>query len=501
MTAKQRRATLPVALVETSSSHSLSSWPPRSFKSLLHRDAYEVLGVNKGASASDLKKAYYKLARDFHPDTSKDPNAKEKFIEIQEAYDILSDDSKRANYDQFGHSAFGGGESGPTGAGGFGGGAGFDPFNGGGGFGGFGGGGGGSPFGGNAQDIFEQLFTGRFTGADRGGFGGARGGFDTVGRSIKTVINIPFMEAAKGTTKTIAFEAVSKCKPCSGSGLKPGEKPKRCTTCGGTGQLRFVRGGFQMAAPCNACGGAGSSIPPEAKCKTCDGMGRVNERQTVEIKIPPGVYDGLELRIARKGNVPLEGDGPEGDLFVQLKVGHHPIFKRDGADVLVHVHVPIEKALLGGVMRIPTIDGDVELSIPPGTQPMEKKRLRARGVIKLNKGGERGDQWVTLMVDLPKKLTPVQRKLIEQAFGTGSAEKGKKDAEDTPKAKTTASSSSSSSSASAAAKSKPTSKAEPTSKSPEEKEATEKNDKKGFFRSTIEKLKKELHHDGPAAKE
>ncbi|KND01086.1 chaperone DnaJ [Spizellomyces punctatus DAOM BR117] len=430
------------------------------------RDAYQVLGVNRDASANEIKKAYYKLARDYHPDTSKDPNAKDKFIEIQEAYDILSDDQKRANYDQFGHSAFTGGE-GPTGAGGFGGG--FGGFN------GFGGGAGGGPFGGggsfhgNAQDIFEQLFTGGFGGMPGMGGMGGRGGFDAVGRNIKTSMNVSFMDAAKGTTKPITFTSIVKCKPCTGSGMKAGHKPQRCNVCGGAGQVSFVRGGFHMASTCQACGGTGVRIPADAKCGTCDGVGRVKEKRTVEVKVPPGVYDGLELRLPRQGNAPLEGDGPEGDLFVRLNVQSHPTFKRDGADVLVNADVPLEKALLGGTIRIPTIDGEVELQVPPGTQPMEKKRLRRRGVRKIDRmGDERGDQWVTLNVALPKTLTEKQRKLLEEAFdveGTGkkgnpgSSNPGPKDSEE-------------------------------GDKNPGKEETG-----KGFFRAAFDKLKKDRNGD------
>ncbi|KAJ3153089.1 hypothetical protein HDU86_005387 [Geranomyces michiganensis] len=430
------------------------------------RDAYEVLGVDKGASASEMKKAYYKLARDYHPDTSKDPNAKEKFIEIQEAYDILSDDSKRANYDQFGHSAFNN-DGGPTGAGGFGGG--YNPFSGGAGgnpfAGGFGGGfaAGGNPFGGASRSFFEDLF----------GAGGRAGGFETVGRSLKVQMTIPFMEAAKGTTKTIQVKTVQKCKPCSGSGLKPGKKASRCDVCGGNGQITYVQGGFQMAAACTACGGAGTRIAPDAQCRSCDGMGRVQANRTVEVKVPPGVYDGIELRLPRQGDVPLEGDGVEGDLMVKIKVSPHPVFKRDGADVLVEANVSLDVALLGGTLRVPTIDGDVELAVPAGTQPMDRKRLRHRGVVKIDRsGGDRGDQWVTLKVELPKKLTPRQVELIEEAFGRRTEAKAAPE----PTTKTAAKGSSASSAKT---------KADETSKDNEA-------GKKGFLRSTFEKFKKEL---------
>ncbi|KAJ3181676.1 hypothetical protein HDU87_000694 [Geranomyces variabilis] len=428
------------------------------------RDAYEVLGVDKGASASEMKKAYYKLARDYHPDTSKDPNAKEKFIEIQEAYDILSDDSKRANYDQFGHSAFNN-DGGPTGAGGFGGG--YNPFGGGGAgnpfAGGFGGGfsAGGNPFGGGAsRSFFEDLFGG----------GGRAGGFESVGRSLKVQMSIPFMEAAKGTTKTINVKTVQKCKPCTGSGLKPGKKASRCDVCGGNGQVAYVQGGFQMAATCTACGGAGTRIAPDAKCRSCDGMGRVQANRTVDVQVPPGVYDGIELRLPRQGDVPLEGDGVEGDLLVKLKVSPHPVFRRDGADVLVDAKVSLDVALLGGTLRVPTIDGDVELAVPAGTQPMDRKRLRHRGVIKIDRsGGDRGDQWVTLKVELPKKLTERQVELIEEAFGRVQKKtKTETAAKDAGSAKASASETSKDADAG----------------------------KKGFLRSTFEKFKKELDTKG-----
>ena len=274
----------------------------------LKRDAYETLGLSKSASASEIKKAYYQLAKQYHPDTNKDPKAKEKFVEIQQAYEILSDDSKKAHYDQFGHNGFDGTgqQSNPGGFGGFSGGF---P-------GGFGAGqssSGGFP-GGFGHDIFEQLFN---------GMGGGRSSAAremAMGRDIELSLGIGFMDAVKGTTKQISFEAITKCDPCGGSGLKSGVKAKKCGTCNGTGQTVFSRGGFLMSTTCQSCGGSGTVVPPGSNCRSCAGKGRVRERKTVEVDIPAGVDDGSRIRLSKQGHAPLEGNGPNGDLFVQLKV-------------------------------------------------------------------------------------------------------------------------------------------------------------------------------------
>ncbi|KAJ3311473.1 hypothetical protein HDU76_003115, partial [Blyttiomyces sp. JEL0837] len=327
------------------------------------RDPYEVLGVSKSASASEIKKAYYQKAKEYHPDTNKDPASKEKFVELQHAYEILSDDQKKAAYDQFGHS------DGQDGFPGGGPGAGFN-----GGFSGFG------P--GQGADIFEQLFKG-FAGG--GGFPGAggRAGFggfgSSVGQDVSLKMRIGFMEAAKGAEKPLTYRSVQKCDDCSGSGLKKGAKKSTCGVCGGSGQQVFMRGGFHMSATCGSCGGSGQHIPPNSQCRKCDGIGRVQELKTVTVTIPAGVDNGMKVRLARKGDVPLEGDGPAGDLYVLLEVDPHPVFKRDGSDILVNATVPLQMAILGGTIRVPTIDGDVELKIPPGTQPEERKRLPKRG--------------------------------------------------------------------------------------------------------------------------
>ncbi|KAJ3039673.1 hypothetical protein HDV00_012017 [Rhizophlyctis rosea] len=380
-------------------------WPTSASK----RDAYEVLGVSKSASTSDVKKKYYQLAKQYHPDTNKDPTAKEKFIEIQEAYDILSDDEKRAKYDQFGHSAFGGGE-GPTGAGGFGGfPGGFpggDPF---GGFGGFG-------FGGQSRrgpDIFNELF------GNMGGMGGRSGPIG--GRHVQMKMRISFMDAVKGAKKTVRVKRVDRCKPCSGSGLKPGQKPKRCAQCGGTGQLRMTQGGFQFATSCPSCGGSGQHIPESSRCGSCEGLGRVEEATNVTIDIPAGVDNGIVLTVRGKGDAPEQGAGPAGDLQIEFEVADDPLFKRSGSNILVDTVVPLHVALLGGSVRVPTVDGDVDLKVEAGTQPQAKRILRGRGVATPNALGYKGDQIVTLKVQVPSKLTAEQKELLKKVFGVEDA--------------------------------------------------------------------------------
>ena len=343
----------------------------------------------KSASANEIKKAYYQLAKQYHPDTNKDPSAKEKFVEIQEAYEILSDDKKRLQFDQFGESAFNDNRQGSNG---------FDPFSGPRGF---------------SGDIFEQLFNGFRTSAN--------GQYDMAGEDISAAISVTFLEAAKGCKKPLSFVSVSKCDPCSGSGMKAGQKRRSCETCHGSGRVTFMHGGYHIASSCKACGGSGRVVPPGAKCTSCNGAGRVRQRRTVEVDVPGGIDDNMRVRLAAQGDAPLEGDGPNGDLFVLINVKKHPVFKRDGCDVLADVSIPLNVALLGGSVRIPTIDGDVDLQVPAGSQPNDKKVLRKRGAIKLTNRGpssDRGDQWVTLKVDLPKHLTATQKELIAEAFGT-----------------------------------------------------------------------------------
>ncbi|KAI9337577.1 hypothetical protein BDR26DRAFT_935643 [Obelidium mucronatum] len=368
-------------------------------------DPYELLGVAKTASPAEIKKAYYAKAKQFHPDTNKDPAAKDKFQDLQGAYDILSDETKKAAYDTYGHAdpsaqGFGGGAGGPGGfhQGGFPGGFG--------GFGGFGGAGGGA---GGFEDLFRQF---------AGGGGAGSSGFaeSQYGRDVNVSSRITFMEAVKGTEKTISYQSVVSCEECSGSGVKKGHKKSSCGTCG------WQRpSGFHMSTTCSTCGGSGVHIPRSSMCKPCDGQGRVMTVKSATVNIPAGVDHGMKVRVSRKGDAPMSGDGPAGDLFVHLEVTPHPKFHRDGSDIFVSASVPLHMAILGGTIRVPTVDGDVDLKIAPGTQPEERKRLQKRGVVKVagrgGSGGDRGDQYVTIKIAIPRQITDSQRAAFMEAFG------------------------------------------------------------------------------------
>ncbi|ODN84491.1 chaperone DnaJ, variant 2 [Cryptococcus amylolentus CBS 6039] len=365
------------------------------------KDPYDVLGVKKEASSSDIKKAYYSLAKKWHPDSSKEPNAKDRFHEIQSAYDVLSDDKKRKAYDTYGSASQQ---------------EGFDPnFPGGaGGFGGFQGFGGGFGGGGNASDLFESLFGGQF-GGGRGGFGGGARQRPVRGDDLEAGVNLEFLEACKGTTRKVTITPVVDCKPCTGSGLKPGEKKTQCSTCRGTGQQTFQVQGMIMASTCQACGGAGSSIPPKAKCGSCDGVGKVKDRKVVDVEIPAGVEDGMMIRIPGAGDMPLGASGPPGDLLVRVLVRPSTKFRRQGTNVHHDAKVPLHTALLGGVIRIPTLEGEVDVKVKGGTQNGEEAVLKGRGVQSVYSRGksERGDLIVQWKIQIPRTLTPFQRKILQ----------------------------------------------------------------------------------------
>lgn len=357
------------------------------------KDPYGTLGVSKDASAKDIKNAYYQLAKKYHPDANKEPGAKERFVEIQAAYDLLSDPEKRSSFDKFGTTD---------------GSAGFNPF----------GGGGGSPFGGagfggfhaagSAESIFESLFGGAFGGGAFGGGRAARGGFaaDTRGEDIDTSINITFDEACKGTTRTVTISPIERCTPCSGSGLKPEAKRKTCEVCHGTGTRTFViQGGFQMASSCPACNGTGSKVAPGDECGTCSGAGRVRVKRTVTVNIPAGVDDGYRIRMDGSGDAPLMGDGQAGSLVVRINVAPSRIWRRQGTNLFYPSHIPFYTAVLGGKVRVPTLDGDVEVRVPSGTQPGEEMVLRGRGVPRLTnrKSYEsHGDLMVQFDITIPR---------------------------------------------------------------------------------------------------
>lgn len=390
-----------------------------------NKNPYKVLGVDKTASAAEIKKAYYGLAKKFHPDTNKDPTAKDKFAEAQSAYELLSNKEKRAQYDQFGDAAFNqGGGPGP-GPGGFGGGS---PF-GGAGFGGFGGGGGGG-FGGaggfGADFSFEDLFK-AFGGQARGGRGARGSPFAQdeiyVGDNIDVQTSISFKEAAKGTTKTITITPLTECKKCTGSGLKAGAKKTDCKSCDGTGtRVHFMQGGFQMASTCGACGGKGVAIAPGSECGTCSGDGVVRERKTIPVDIPGGIEDGMRLRLDREGDAPATGTAVPpgaktipGDLFVHVKVTPDPKFSRSGADILYTATIPLTTAILGGEVKIPTLDGSVNVKVATGTGTGDKITLSGMGMKRLNSRriGGNGDLKVDFKVQMPKYLSANQRTIAE----------------------------------------------------------------------------------------
>ncbi|KAI8366667.1 uncharacterized protein BYT42DRAFT_648756 [Radiomyces spectabilis] len=369
--------------------------PKRCFHSSATRwaakmDPYQVLGIDRSASQNAIKKAYYALAKKYHPDTNKEKEAREKFVQIQEAYELLSDEEKRKQYDQFGH-----GFEGAPGAGGFGGFEGANP-------GGF-----------DPNDIFSQFFGGGFS----GGFGGGGMGGDHFrnmsGEDIQTPLTISFMDAVKGTTKHVYVDRVTTCKTCKGSGLGAGKQKSTCQVCHGSGRQTVAMGGFHMQSTCQACGGAGSSIPAGSECSACDGIGKVREHAAVQVKIPPGVDNNSRIRVAGQGDAPMKGHGSNGDLFVSLHIQPSKVFRRQDADIFVDAKIPFYKAVLGGTIRAPTIDGTVALKIPVGTQADDHIALRGRGIQRL-RGSTRGDEIVTVKIELPRSMTDEQRKLIEK---------------------------------------------------------------------------------------
>ena len=359
------------------------------------RDYYEVLGVSKDASEDEIKKAYRKKAKQYHPDLNPgDKTAEEKFKEANEAYEVLSDKDKKARYDQFGH-------------------AGVDPNYGAGGGNPFGGGFSGNPFGGGVDfdlgDIFSSFFGGGSTGGRRANPNAPRRGED-----IKANITISFEEAANGCKRTIEINRIDTCPECGGSGAKKGTSPKTCTECHGTGQVttqqRTAFGVIQSQKACPKCGGRGKII--ENPCPKCGGRGRVTKPSRLEITIPAGIDDRQVLNVRGEGNKGLNG-GPAGDLHVGVFVRPHPFFERDGFNVWYDAHVSYAQAALGDKIVVPTLDGNVEYSLRPGTQPMDVFKLREKGIQNIN-GRGRGDQMVRIIVDVPKSLTQEQKELLNK---------------------------------------------------------------------------------------
>ncbi|KAI0872659.1 hypothetical protein GGS24DRAFT_466576 [Hypoxylon argillaceum] len=383
---------------------------------LASKDPYKALGVGKSASPSEIKKAYYGLAKKFHPDTNKDPKAKDKFAEIQSAYEILSDPQKREQYDQFGAAAFDqNGAPHPGGGSPFGEGSPFSGFGAGGGF--------GSNF--DFEDLFNAFSGGRGNPFGGGGARGRKNPFAQgilVGEKIEVQTTISFMEAAKGTSKSITIHPMVTCDTCTGSGLKPGTQRTECRSCGGTGsQVHFMQGGFQMASTCSACRGTGQETPRGSECRSCLGNGAVKDRKTLVVDIPAGIEDGMKLRLDGEGDAPITGGmAPpgtrmaRGDLFVSVKVAADPKFKRAGSDILYTASIPITTAMLGGEITVPTLDGSVNVKVGTGTNTGDKLTLGGMGMKQLgSRRGGKGDLKVEFRIMMPKFLSENQRTIVE----------------------------------------------------------------------------------------
>jgi molecular chaperone DnaJ len=348
------------------------------------RDLYEVLGVSKGASQDEIKKAYRKLARQYHPDKNPgDAEAEERFKEVQAAYDVLSDPAKRQEYDRVGSRIF-------AGAGG--------------------------PGGGNFQwsgnigdlgdlsDLFGGLFGGGRTASTR-----SRRSSGERGRDVEVPVNLSFEDSLKGVTTKIPVELETACSACHGTGAEPGTSPKICPECRGRGVVSESQGLFALSQPCPRCGGNGTVI--EQPCRKCGGSGRERRTKRYTVKIPAGVKDGTKIRLKGKGEAGFSGGQP-GDLIVVTKVAPSPLFKRRGSDLVLDVPVTYAEAALGASVEIPTPEGRISLKVPPGSEDGKVLRVKGRGAPKLN-GGGKGDLLARVRVSVPKKLTKAEREALE----------------------------------------------------------------------------------------
>ena len=367
------------------------------------RDYYEVLGVSRGASEDEIKKAYKKMARKYHPDLNPgDKTAEEKFKEVNEAYEVLSDADKKARYDQYGH-------------------AGVDPNFG---AGGFGGGFDGSFVFGDLGDIFGSFFG--------GGFGGGRRTNPNApqrGESIRMSIAISFEEAAFGCEKAVTVERYETCDTCHGNGCAPGTSPEVCPDCHGTGTVQVRRqtpmGVFATSSPCPKCGGKGRII--HQPCKDCRGSGMVRKKKTIQASIPAGIDNGQTISIRGQGNAGKNG-GPAGDLLITITVRPHELFRREGTSVLCEAPITFTQAVLGAELEIPTIDGKVKYTLPEGTQSGTTFRLKGKGIPSIN-GRGRGDQYVTVYIETPKNLNKEQKEALKkfaETMGESNYEEQKK---------------------------------------------------------------------------
>ena len=357
------------------------------------RDYYEVLGLGRNATNEEIKKAYRKLAIQFHPDKNPgNKKAEESFKELSEAYEVLSDSQKRQMYDQFGHAANAGGPGGPGG---------FD-------FQGFGAGG--ASINDIFGDIFGDLFGATAGQAGRGRTGGRRRPTGRPGDDLKTSLDITFEEAAFGTEKVITVPKNVRCDTCEGSGAKVGTHPETCAQCGGRGEVSFQQGFFAITRPCPRCNGAGQTNPHP--CPACAGTGHVQKRSQIAVKIPAGVDTGQRLKLTGEGEAGERG-GPPGDLYVLINILPHDFFTREEFDVICEVPVTFVHAALGAEIEVPTLEGKVKIKIPAGTQSHKILRLKGKGLARLGSYG-RGDQLVRIIVEVPSKLSADQKELLKR---------------------------------------------------------------------------------------
>lgn len=352
------------------------------------RDYYEVLGVNKGASDDEVKKAFRKMARKYHPDVNRDkPDAEAKFKEVNEAYEVLSNPERRGQYDQMGHAAF-------DGSGGFGGGGGFGGFGGGGGF----------------NDIFDMFFGGQ-----------SRQAGPEKGSDLRYDMSITFEQAAFGVEQDIQIPRTEDCKKCNGSGAAPGTHADTCSQCKGTGQIQVAQntpfGRMMNTRTCDRCHGEGKIV--KTPCKDCHGKGKTRVNRKIKVKIPAGVDNGSRLRVTHEGEMGTRG-GPPGDLYVYIFVKAHKIFTREGSEVICEVPISFVQATLGAEIEVPTLDGKVKMKITEGTQSGTVLRLKDKGIPHL-RGNGRGDQHVRVKVLTPQKLNDKQRELLQE-FAKASGE-------------------------------------------------------------------------------